>query len=479
MNIEEWFYVWRRAGRLAAWMCAWLVANCMVGLAQAPREWTRITETSDRNLYEAALARTTDGVLHVVWLRKNGAKLDLMHTALGKDGAIAGAPAAVLQGWASLDNPDLIVTKDGGLRLFFGGQRTTDAKDPYSSGSLFSATAPASGASWKLEKGAFAQSNSVHASPVCAGIMNDGTPIAAWAISFALQAHIGLNPKTPDQKFQTSCCAYQPDIAVDAASGEAVLGWYSNASKENGLYTETIAPAAGEKQFVPDSATSDRNSSASIDQRMAITGRIGTPGVYVAYGAGYPTAKTVNLWRHGSAEPVVIAQAAGARHVNISAGPEGRLWVMWERNRRLYATRSNRDVTRFGAVVEAAPPAGKAESGIYKVKGEGSVWPLDLFVACQASSELATYHTQVFPGLSITASPTTVTAAQGGAVTFLVTDAGDLVPGATISVAGKTLTSDAHGRATYAVAKGGRPGSLSVTAAKSDYTSGSLRVTIR
>jgi hypothetical protein len=451
----------------------------MVCRAGQPGEWTRITETTDANIFEPALARTADGVLHVVWMRKNGTKRDLMHTAVGKDGKVLGAPTPVIQEWATLDNPDLVVTKDGGLRLFISGQRTTDIKDPHSGGSLYSATAPASGAAWTLEKGAHAQSNSVSASPVGAGILPNGTPIAAWAVSFALQAHIGLNPQTEDLKFQTTCCAYQPDIAVDAQSGEAVLGWFSNATKEHGLYTQAIAPQQGQKQYVPGSATEDRNSSLSLDQRMAITSRIGAPGVYVAYGAGYPTAKSVNLWRHGTAAPLVVANAEGARHVNISAGPEGRLWVMWQRNRRAYAVRSNRDATRFGAVVEVAPPAGKAASGIYKVKGEGSVWPLDLFIACQSINELATYHTQVLPGLSLSASPATIAAAQGGNVTFTVSDAGDPVAGATVTVAGKSLTTDASGRATYTVAKGAKPGPIAATATKAEYTKASARVTVK
>jgi hypothetical protein len=310
-------------------------------------------------------------------------------------------------------------------------------------------------------------------------VLADGTPVAAWAVSFALQAHIGLDPKKDDLTFQTACCAYQPDIAVDNANGEAVLGWFSNATNEQGLFTQTIAPSAGEKQYVPESATADRKSALSIDQRIAISNRIGAPGVYVAYGAGYPTYQTVNLWRHGTAAPMVIAKASGAHLVNISAGPEGRLWVMWERNRRVYATRSNRDATRFGAIVEVAPPAGKAESGVYKVKGEGSVWPLDLFVACQSIQELATYHTQVLPGLSLTASPQSISAAQGGTVTFQVTDAGDPVAGATIAVAGKTLTTDAQGRAGYVVPKGAKAGSISGTATKAEYTPMSTRVAVK
>jgi hypothetical protein len=465
-----------------------LLACVLLGVPRAtqaqPRQWTRVTETTDANIFEPALARTADGVLHVVWLRKNGSNRDYVHTAIGKDGKVAGAPATVLENWTTLNNPDLIVTKDGGLQLFFGGQRTTDAKDAYRHGSLYSVTVPASGlpaqagAAWTLSKDAHAQSHAVTASPVGAGVLPDGTPLAAWAVSFALQAHIGLNPKTEDLKFQTTCCAYQPDIAVDSQSGEAVLGWFSNARGEQGLLTQTIHPKAGEKQYVPDSATPDRNSALSIDQRMAITSRRGAPGVYVAYGAGYPTHKTVNLWRHGAGEAMVVAKAEGARHVNLAAGPEGRLWVMWQRNRRAYAARSNRAATKFGPVIEVVPPAGKAESGIYKVKGEGSLGPLDLFLACQSVNELATYHTQVFPPLALAGSPAKLVAEDGGTVTFTVSDVGDPVEGASITVNGKKLTTDAQGRATFNVPKGSKPGALAAKAQKEGYTDASAKVTL-
>ncbi|MFB3920230.1 MAG: hypothetical protein ACE145_00830 [Terriglobia bacterium] len=468
----------RLAGFLAGtFLAISYVAPCRAQ-AQPAREWTRITDMTDANIFEPALARTADGVLHVVWLRKNGSNADFKHTAIGKDGKVTGAPVTVLDAWASLSNPDLIVTKEDGLRLLFGGQRTTDSKDPYSQGSLYSVTATAGGATWTLEKGAHAQSNAVTSSPVGAALLPDGTPAAAWAVSFALQAHLGLNSKTPDLKFQTACCSYQPDIAVDTVSGEAVLGWFSNATKENGLYTQTIAPKTGEKLFVPDSATPDRNSSLSLDQRMGIAARLGAPGVYIAYGAGYPTFKTVNLWKHGSADATIVAKADRARLVNISPGPEGRLWVMWERNRRAYAVRSNRAVTKFGPILEVTPPAGKAESGIYKVKGEGSLGPLDLFLACQSINELATYHTQVFPPLALSASPAKLIAEDGGTVTFIVSDVDDPVEGATVSVGGKALTTDAQGKATMTVPKGSKPGALAAIARKEGYTDGSAKITL-
>jgi len=102
-----------------------------------PAEWTRVTETTDANIQEPALARTGDGVLHVVWIRKNGTKQDLLHTAIAPDGKAPAAPALVLEAWETLNNPDLVLTKDGGLRLFISGQRTIDIKDPHSQGVFF------------------------------------------------------------------------------------------------------------------------------------------------------------------------------------------------------------------------------------------------------------------------------------------------------------------------------------------------------
>src|SRR6266508_6497157 len=216
----------------------------------------------------------------------------------------------------------------------------------------------AAGTAWTLKSGRAAQDNSAYASPAGAGLSSGGTPISTWAVSFRLGVHFGVDPTTPDQIYQTSCCAYQPDVARDAESGENVLGWYSNATDDSGLFTQTISPATGARQIVPGSATADKKSSLSIDQRMAITGRLGASGVYVAHGAGYPSYQTVNLWQHGSSSSKVVAKAQGARFVNIAAAPEGRLWVMWMRNDRLYATRSNKAATRFEPIAVLRPPAG-------------------------------------------------------------------------------------------------------------------------
>src|SRR5206468_6096525 len=113
---------------------------------------------------------------------------------------------------------------------------------------------------------------------------------------------------------------YFPDVAAAGPAGEAVIGWYSNAAGAVGLFTQTIAASGpvGPKLAVPRSATG--GNALAIDQRVAIVARV-RGGGYVAYGAGYPTLQSVDLWRHGTAKPVFSIPAAGAQDVNIAAAP--------------------------------------------------------------------------------------------------------------------------------------------------------------
>ena len=457
--------------------CGALATSSQTAYAGPPGQWTRITETNLANIAEVGLARTADGALHVAWLRQNGAKQGIMHSAIGLDGRLtAESPTPIVTDWAAVSNPDLILTPDGGLRIFFGGIRSTNAGE--TNQALNTATADASGAAWTLVEHKVAASSSAYASPIGAGSTKDGTPISTWATTGDLGVHFGINPDEPDQKYQAACCAYHPDVATDAVSGEVVLGWFSNATKQEGLYTQTISPQVGTRRAVPGSASNWEGQmyAASIDQRMAIAARVGAPGVYVAYGAGYPTTKSVNLWRHGSDTPMIVGMGqGGARHANIAAGPGGRLWVMWMRADRLYFTRSNMAVSRFGPIFSVEPP--KRTNGIYKLKGEGSRGALDVFthVNIQGDPNTSTWHTQMLPRLELSARPVVFAAAKGALVTFKVTDAGDPIAGATISVAGKTLTTNAQGVASTSLAKG-KKGRFAARVTKAGYAPASVQV---
>ncbi len=446
------------------------------GAAGPPGTWTRISETTGVNIDDIGLARTGDGVLHVAWLRKNGTKEDLVHTSIRANGTVLAAANAIETGWSAIGNPDLIVMPDGSLRAFFGGIRSTNVGDTNSG--MNTSAGNAAGTAWSLKPGRAAADNSAYASPAGAGLTSGGTPVSTWSVSFRLGVHFGIDPTTPDLLFPGGCCVYQPDVATDVGTGETVVGYYSNITDDSGLFTQTVAPSVGSRQFVPGSATSDRKSSLSIDQRMAITARLGAPGVYVAYGSGYPTFTTVNLWRHGASNSLTVARAQGAQDVHIAAAPEGRLWVMWWRSGRVYATRSNKAATRFGPLASLAPPGGT--SSIWKVRGEGSLGPLDLFASVTTSSAgLAFWHQQVLPGLSVSAKPAKVSAKKGGTVTFTVTDAGDPVSGATVAVGKKSLTTTAKGKATLKIPKKSRRATLGASARKAGYRSASAKVAVR
>ena len=69
----------------------------------------------------------------------------------------------------------------------------------------------------------------------------------------------------------------------------------------------TVAPQLGEKRLVPGSAQ------VALSQSMPITGRIGAPGVWMVYLEGYPASKSVNLWRYGSGQPLVMAKVESGR----------------------------------------------------------------------------------------------------------------------------------------------------------------------
>jgi hypothetical protein len=456
-----------------------LVASQAALEAGPPGEWTRITEITGSNLDEAALARTPDGVLHVAWLRKNGPRVDYMHSAISENGNALGDATPIVTGWTTLVNPTLLGSPAGDLHLFFSGIRSTDYGDPYHRGSLYVATSDSTGANWSLRPGEAAQSGQVYESSTAAAFMKDGQPLAAWALHSGLGVHFGIGRNAPDRGIQLPCCTYLPGLAIDSATGEVVLGWYSNATKAHGLLTRAIAPKDEETQFVPDSATPDRNNSLSLDQRMPISGRAGAPGVYVAYCSGYPTCTSVNLWRFRTPTSIVVAGAHNPRFVNIAQGPEGRLWVMWVEGVTLNFMRSNRAATRFGPVLSLAPPKGTAS--IFKLKGDGLPGPLDVFAHASndAAKELATWHTQVLPPLSLSARPTALDASQGGITTFQVTDVGDPVEGVSITVAGKTAITDAQGQASIELPNGTTPGTLTVTGSKAGHRSASTRLTMR
>jgi hypothetical protein len=438
-----------------------------------PGRWTRITTTNTVNFAEPGLARTSDGVLHVVWHRPVSAlSEDLVHSAVSPAGALVGSPVTIQGGWVALNQrPDLVVSPDGNsLRLFLAGLHSTSPGDPLNSGELLTETAGRDGLSWSgLQRATSTHAAAYGSSGIGAAMAPNSTPIVATGDPDNI-AHFGVGGGA--FRYETrSCCVYDPDVGVDSQSSQAYVAWFSLVNGNTGLYAQAITPSGptGSRIYLPGSANGDRSTANQPLQRTPITGRIGSSGVFVAYGPGYPTRKRVDLLRLGAPKPLVVGRGQSIENVNIAPAPEGRLWVMWSDGTRLFAVRTNRAATRVGPRVQVAAPPGTVS--LFGVFGEGSLGKLDLLAqAGTVSNQVALWHTQVLP-------PLTVDATGGvGKVTVKVTDAGDPLAGVLVTVAGHRAKTNGKG---VAVVKVKQKGTVTAKASKGGYRRDSDRARVR
>ncbi len=451
--------------RLLALLGLAVAALCAAptALAAGPGTWDRVTATDGVNIDEVATARDGGGTLHVLWLRKTPgtpSNDDLVHTPIAASGAL-GAPVVVQAGWAAISKPDAVVLPGGALLAVFGGIRTIDPGETQTNASAVVSTD--GGASWSLQPGDTISSGSAYAGDMGAAVDAAGVPYSAWGVTYGLFVHRGLSAATPNFDFQPpvgGCCGYDPGLALDGANGQLWVAWYSNATNGTGVWANRVdtgsgAPA-GPPVRMPGSATQygGRLESSSMMERTPITGRPGRAGVYVAYPAGYPSYDRVLLWRIGDAGARTIAKVkSGLRFVNVAADPGGRLWVVWSRmvgsSPRVYARRSDPQAHTFGSTVSARAP--KGADAVWKLDADAQGGALDVLGSFSTPGSLATWHSQLRPGLTLSAKPTKVKLHHKAKIHFTVRDAGDAVKGAKVKVAGHSATTDAKGRASITI----------------------------
>ena len=450
-----------------------------VASAGTPGTWTRITPTTGQNIDQVTLGRGPDGVLNVAWKAKNAAdpsKEDIAAGRIEPNGSFGGE-VAVQRGWATLSNPGLSLAPTG-LLLFYGGIRTTDPGETQNNLNL--SYAPPAGQPWTLKDGTVADGGFAYGSNVSALTLADGTPLTAWGSTLGVFVHRGFEPGSGDPNLQDQlggCCGYDPGISLEGSSGLPFIAWYSNASGREGVFGSGLNPATGgptgPAQLMPGSQTNGQ-SSQQLD-RTPLTGRLGKPGVYVAYPGGYPSQDRVLLWRIGSSSSAILARGAQYDNVTIGAAPDGKLWVLWTQTAdgkpRIYARRSNADVTQFGATAQAAPPAGA--DAAWKLDVSAQLGRADVLGSFSTPGSLATWHTQIFPALSVKASLARLKDGRRR-VTATVTDAGDPVSGATVKAGGLSDATDSKGKGVVTLGRGS--GRFTVTATKAGFQSAKTRV---
>jgi hypothetical protein len=404
------------------------IAGAAAASAGTSPAWSRISGPTQPGS-QLGLARTADGVLHVIWNRGNG-PTSIFETRLSSAGRAIGT-STVATGWNGNGGLALLVMPDRTLRLFAAG-----------TGGINTFTAPEHGGSWAQQAGlgwggAIAESAYI----IGAALTKQGQPVTAWRGNAAE----GVPPGSVPQSGYEGGMA-QSYLATDASTGAVALAGETNAG-QGGAYVQQILPSVGARVLLPPLAK---------EWSDGLSGRLGAAGVFVAYA----DLKAVHLYRYGSGSKTIARGPFSS--ATVCAGPHGRLWIAWgDSSSGLFVTRSNRAAGAFEPVQKLKLPSGP---GLTFVQCEGSAGPLDLF-----ADNAGFWHAHVLAQFAVHAAVTRKKA--GAKVTVSVRDAGDPVAGATVVVAGRHLRTGSSGSVTVAL----RPGSYSATASSAGYASASTR----
>jgi hypothetical protein len=427
--------------------------------AGTPGHWTRVTTASESNINQVSAARTADGTLHVAWTRPTpsnpGGGEDLFQTPITPGGTI-GAPVALANNWATLANPAIVAAGGQNLYLFDAATRTTNPTEPISNLALF--TSSNGGAGWSLYPADLTKTDAPSDTAAALGL--DGTPFIAWGSSSCLCVHRGIL-QTPNADFQQGLgtYGYEPGIALDQKSHQLIVAWYSNGTAHHGVFTAPVDQLTGARSASPLPMPGTTNLlDGPFSGRTPIVARPGG-GVYIAYEGGYPSHTKVLVWRVGARTSTLLARASSDVHgVGIAATPTGRVWVFWSAQSRsgktlVYAKRSNGSVSAWGRTVAFAPP--KRTASVWNLEGDGQTDRLDLLGSFSLGSSgfAATWHTQLLPGLSLSASPMHIPVGgkHARSVTFTVTDAGAPLSGVEVRVGSAHASTGTNGKVTLAL----------------------------
>jgi hypothetical protein len=435
--------------------------------------WQRVTDTSGTSVDQVGLARAPDGALHVAWRRTAATSEDLLHTVISARGAV-GDTSTLTAGWASLSAPAL-VTVPGGIRAFFGGLHSTDSGDP--NNELNTALSTDGGATWSLQTGSIvAPGAQAYGSPVSATMLADGTFLQAWAGTLGTWVHSGLDPATPYFDYQAPLGNYGYDAGIASnAAGQVQLAWYSSAEGHLGVLAQQVSPAgspAGSVVTMPD--TGDMTVGM-----LARTPVVAVPSgeFYIAYPTGTLTQNRIRVWQVGAPSTTLVGSTTGNSVATIAAAADGRLWAVWAGgsgdDARVLVRRSNAARTRWGATVDAGRAGGTTQ--IYRLDASAAGGALDVLglLSIGTSTNAATYHRRVLPGLTVQARPAGQPGRGAPRETFTVLDAGDPVRGAKVTVRGRSALTGSNGTVRLSVSRTRSAQRATVT--KSGYTPARVR----
>ena len=323
-------------------------------MAGPPGQWTKVHD-ADGNTTEVGLARTSNGLLNVLWYRD--ADNAVVNTQVAANGSGVIGPAhgvrlprhvrGVSSMWRCCRRRAV-----GCAPSSRACPRTSELDERMATATSFD------GVSWAVQPTPASDDRTGLGSPVYAAqgiggtIANNGTPISIWGDSSpgAAGYHIGTSSNEPDIHFGgPSATVGGPNVATDSVSGQVVIAWSDLDSGRT--LVQSIAPA-GARTNTPGGQAPDAL------ERVGMATRAGG-GVFIAYLRGTNLFDSrMAVWRFGAGQPdgpVAQERALPRRRarprrtpVGVLGSPAGQLPI--------FAARSNEAATQFGARVELKQP---------------------------------------------------------------------------------------------------------------------------
>lgn len=340
--------------------------------AGGPGKWTSLSGPTGTSLTQVSLTTTPDNLLHVAWIGDSATAgaTDLLHRTVGSSGAF-GARHVAETAWSTLNDPAIVYDPVGArLGIVVSGIRNAYPGDPYQG--MVVTTSANGGANWTLTPGLLdPPGTQAWASPV--SVIGAGNVLyETWYGASGVWVHRGTSPATPAYDFHSGLGAfgYHSAFGLDKA-GPLWVVWASNATGHSGLYAQMVDQATGApggtRYKLPGSTTkwSGAQRFSMMMSRVPVTGRTKGSGVFVAYPAGYPSTRSVKVWKITAAKrtsQVVAAGGAAKDETAVAAGPDGRVWVVWSERAagrgKVVVRRSNAAVTKWGPVRSYRLPSG-------------------------------------------------------------------------------------------------------------------------
>ena len=430
----------------------------------APGAWSVVGSGIRTVSGQIGTARTPDGVLHVIWSRGGaGTSWALLETTVSPAGKVS-VPKQIVSGWSRIDDVDAAVTKGKPLVVAFTGTKTDTTGDPTNGLNV----ATKNGGQWTVGAAAVYSTDLVGSSVPAIGYSGRGTLMQAWSAGGRITVHVGVDPAVPARSFgeRGGNVAMAQAVVIDPTQNKAnegtAIGWCA----DGGIFWASIYVTPGPKRGLQGQvlAGSSTTRCPAAARTNLILGHAG--GFFAA--ASVASEHKVLVWHVGDAPMNVAAGPGIKQQVALGSDPRSRLWVAWHDtdSNQLHMRRSNRSANGWGAVVSTALPP--AQDSLYQLTIDGQDDRVDVVGRTTKGSAVSLFHTQMWPGLTVTAT------SKARTVTVEVTDAGEPVPGSSVRVGGRLLRTNARGEATIDLAAG----TYKINASKAKYVGATTNVKV-